>query len=402
MDKLKFNPWDRSRIDAQTPKGVPALQEARRVHLQAVDTRCKAPHDDAEVSTRSNWSSFEGLAETPSDAGSTPRTVHSPKGFGKGSSRKSGSLQNRRPVGLLKVSTAHSEPQDGMRDAHADYERLELIGRSNAAVYKMRCRKTGDLRAAKVCKVDGIDPSKLEYRIMQSFAHPAIPTVFEFYRGTMASAFIMEYIDGGQTLEQLTAEGPLPRADCLRVIHELLEALAYVHEKGVIHFDICLDNIMYIPEDGRLCLIDWNIARKAAPKSNTPMNMTTVFDVTPDEPSTENQLSALTKKLMARRNSDQWSVLSSVESLDCGDYGRKGYRAPPMQEGSAFEQDVYATGVVLKKICTPANCPPEVLDVVQGLLAPPGERSSAQAALDGFDAVVDQLGLELAGVRIRV
>jgi hypothetical protein len=72
----------------------------------------------------------------------------------------------------------------------------------------------------------------------------------------------MEYVPGG-TLRQLLADrGPLPERPALRIALEIAEALAYAHERGIVHRDVKPQNVL-LTVDGHAKVADFGIARTA-------------------------------------------------------------------------------------------------------------------------------------------
>src|SRR3954471_16361498 len=87
------------------------------------------------------------------------------------------------------------------------------------------------------------DPDRMarftrEAQVLASLNHPNIAAI----HGVEERAIVMELVEG-QTLS-----GPLPLDTALSVIHQLIDALEYAHEKGVIHRDLKPANIKVTPE----------------------------------------------------------------------------------------------------------------------------------------------------------
>jgi serine/threonine-protein kinase len=73
------------------------------------------------------------------------------------------------------------------------------------------------------------------------------------------SFIVMERVDGLE-LNRLTSRGPLKATEAVRVAGELLAALEYAHNAGIIHRDIKPSNIM-INRQGQVKILDFGIAR---------------------------------------------------------------------------------------------------------------------------------------------
>ncbi|HEX2778694.1 MAG TPA: protein kinase, partial [Gemmatimonadaceae bacterium] len=62
---------------------------------------------------------------------------------------------------------------------------------------------------------------------------------------------------------RITRDGPWPIDLTVRVLHDVADALAYAHDRGVVHRDIKPDNIMIDRASGRVTVTDFGIARAA-------------------------------------------------------------------------------------------------------------------------------------------
>ena len=97
-----------------------------------------------------------------------------------------------------------------------------------------------------------------EARVAASLWHPNLVDVFDFDAGGEERPFlVMEYVDGASLAERLDAGEEI---DAGRLAHELLSALAYIHDGGVLHRDVKPANVL-IGTDGRARLTDFGIAQ---------------------------------------------------------------------------------------------------------------------------------------------
>jgi serine/threonine-protein kinase len=71
----------------------------------------------------------------------------------------------------------------------------------------------------------------------------------------------MACVDGTTVGKRLHDEGALPVEDAHRIMHQVSDALAYAHARGVIHRDIKPDNILLDRESKRAMVTDFGIAR---------------------------------------------------------------------------------------------------------------------------------------------
>lgn len=101
-----------------------------------------------------------------------------------------------------------------------------------------------------------------EAKTMAEFiGNPNIVRVHSYFEENGTAYFVMEYIVG-KSFQQMIAEkgGKLSWEEAVNVIAPVLNALAAVHSKGIIHRDVTPDNI-YITEDGTVKLLDFGAAR---------------------------------------------------------------------------------------------------------------------------------------------
>lgn len=132
-------------------------------------------------------------------------------------------------------------------------------------VYRARQRSTGMPVALKVLKAKANqafrDRFEGEARALANLAHPNIVGLRNFGVERGQTYIVMEFIEGQTLRAFLKTRPPL---DALRPIYEeLLDALAYAHQRDIIHRDIKPDNIMLQPVGNRLFvrLLDFGLAK---------------------------------------------------------------------------------------------------------------------------------------------
>src|SRR5207249_1961738 len=77
--------------------------------------------------------------------------------------------------------------------------------------------------------------------------------------GVEDRALIMELVDG-PTLAERIAQGALSVDEALPIARQIVEALEYAHERGVVHRDLKPANIKITPE-GRVKVLDFGLAK---------------------------------------------------------------------------------------------------------------------------------------------
>lgn len=89
---------------------------------------------------------------------------------------------------------------------------------------------------------------QLEVDILSALDHPHIVRLYEYYQDSTNIYLIMGLCKGGELLDIVTERArernPIPEAFVARIFHQVLEAIAYCHSKGVMHKDLKFENIM--------------------------------------------------------------------------------------------------------------------------------------------------------------
>jgi serine/threonine protein kinase len=117
----------------------------------------------------------------------------------------------------------------------------------------------GDLESGTNQKNLVITRFKREAQAAGLLSHPNIVSVFE-YGAVQGTAFIaMEYVQG-RSLKEIFARNERFEMDAIvKIMLQILGALAYSHKHGIVHRDIKPSNVMMMP-DGQVKIMDFGIA----------------------------------------------------------------------------------------------------------------------------------------------
>ena len=98
-----------------------------------------------------------------------------------------------------------------------------------------------------------------EYELSICATHPHIVHTYTYITDLeVGEGIIMEYIES-RTLAEYLTENP-PKSERNRIVNELLSAVGYLHQLGVIHNDLKPENILISRADNSLKLIDFGLA----------------------------------------------------------------------------------------------------------------------------------------------
>lgn len=146
------------------------------------------------------------------------------------------------------------------------YEILAPLGAGGMGeVYRARDLRLGREIAIKVLPSEvAANPSRLarferEARTVAGLNHSNIVTLFSIEEEDNIHFLTMELIDG-RTLASLLTPGGLPLARLFDIVVPLVDALVAAHEKGIIHRDLKLGNVM-VTQDGRIKVLDFGLAK---------------------------------------------------------------------------------------------------------------------------------------------
>ncbi len=117
----------------------------------------------------------------------------------------------------------------------------------------------------------GLDRFVDEGRALAMFRHPNIASVIRYIQQNGTAYLVMEF-EEGMDLEHWLASRDRPEEE--RLVHGILvpvlEGLARVHDKGLLHRDIKPDNI-FIRRDGSPVLIDFGASRLHSPEATSKL-----------------------------------------------------------------------------------------------------------------------------------
>lgn len=112
-----------------------------------------------------------------------------------------------------------------------------------------------------------------EGRHLARVEHSNIPTIYDNFSANNTHYLVMAFIEGQSLKDRMpvlsrTSNGretrqPLPHTEIVRIMDDLVSALAATHQQGVFHLDIKPDNIL-IDRMGRTFLVDFGAARQGS------------------------------------------------------------------------------------------------------------------------------------------
>lgn len=123
-----------------------------------------------------------------------------------------------------------------------------------------------------------------EARAVAQLSHPNITQIFDVGEADGRDYIAFELVEG-RTLAARIAERPLTLAELIALALPLADAIAYAHERGVVHRDLKAANVMVTPR-GHAKLLDFGLAKilrddaaqaSASSTSSAPANASTTL-----------------------------------------------------------------------------------------------------------------------------
>ena len=172
------------------------------------------------------------------------------------------------------------------------YELLGIVGAGGmSTVYRAHDERLGRDVAVKILHSqfasdpDFVDRFRQEAEFAAGLsAHPNIVSIFDVGEDGDLHYIVMEIIEGRNLKELIRSEAPLPVERAFRIGQGIASALAFAHQRGLIHRDIKPQNIL-VDSGGSVKVTDFGIARSASADqmTRTGMIMGTAHYISPEQ-----------------------------------------------------------------------------------------------------------------------
>jgi serine/threonine protein kinase len=142
------------------------------------------------------------------------------------------------------------------------------------AIKRIRSELAGTLTAERRFTNEAVAIARL--------SHPNIVQVYDLDTDEHGTFIIMEYVDGETLSSKIERDGPIPSTEGAALAKQLSNALAYAHERGIIHRDVKPSNVL-IDRQNTPKLVDFGLVRYVAESTSrrpptTPGQFLGTFD----------------------------------------------------------------------------------------------------------------------------
>jgi serine/threonine protein kinase len=111
--------------------------------------------------------------------------------------------------------------------------------------------------------------------------HDQIPQLFAFFEENGQFYLVQEFVNGQDLSKEIYPKNKLPEHQVKKLLREILEVLAVVHQQNIIHRDLKPQNIMRRSGDGKIMLIDFGAVKETMMVNAQGQTMLTVAIGTP-------------------------------------------------------------------------------------------------------------------------
>uniref|UniRef100_F6PPJ1 Protein kinase C n=1 Tax=Ciona intestinalis TaxID=7719 RepID=F6PPJ1_CIOIN len=154
-----------------------------------------------------------------------------------------------------------------------DFEMLKVIGRgSYAKVLLVKLKSTDKMYAMKVIKKElvtdeeDIDWVQTEKHVFETASnYPFLVGLHSCFQTPERLFFVIEYVNGGDLMFHMQRQRKLPEEHARFYAAEIVLALHFLHEKGIIYRDLKLDNVL-LDSDGHIKLTDYGMCKEGIRK----------------------------------------------------------------------------------------------------------------------------------------
>src|SRR5216684_3616909 len=179
---------------------------------------------------------------------------------------------------MREKQSPNRQEQSLPRFGNYDLERRIDIGGMGEVYFAHQRSAFGRPVAIKIIRSDLVHDRTARARFLREaevsahLKHEHILSLFEFGEDQGRLFLVTPYIEGG-TLARRLKSGPLSLAEVHQLFTPLVQAIAYIHRRGVIHRDLKPTNILLDEQDGQIYvrLIDFGIATVQGHAASPPL-----------------------------------------------------------------------------------------------------------------------------------
>ena len=175
-----------------------------------------------------------------------------------------------------------------------EYDILKQLGKGGyGKVYRVKNKKTGEIRACKQLSklnIDDLEKFQREIDILMKADHPNIIKLYEYFESKNNFYLVMEECNGGELfdkiIEHIDNDEMYTEKEAAEIIMEIMSAIEYCHNNGICHRDLKPENLLYFKKgdekDNPIKIIDFGLSQKIDIKKILSSKVGTAYYVSPE------------------------------------------------------------------------------------------------------------------------
>ncbi|KAI5800737.1 kinase-like domain-containing protein [Pyronema domesticum] len=158
----------------------------------------------------------------------------------------------------------HGQPSS--YDKKALYKMGKTLGAGTYGIVREADGPTGKCAVKIILKKNVKGNEQMVYDellLLQKLNHPHIVAFRDWFESRDKYYIVTQLATGGELFDRICDYGKFTEKDAARIIHEVLDAVSYLHANNIVHRDLKPENLLYLTKDANssLVLADFGIAK---------------------------------------------------------------------------------------------------------------------------------------------
>jgi len=148
------------------------------------------------------------------------------------------------------------------------YDLKDVLGTGAFSQVRLaESKEDGQMYAIKIIDKKALkgkeDSLENEIRVLKRLDHRNVVKLLEAYESRSCVYLVMELVTGGELFDRIVEKGSYSEKDAADLIKQVLSAVAYMHDQGVVHRDLKPENLLYYsPEaDSKIMISDFGLSK---------------------------------------------------------------------------------------------------------------------------------------------
>lgn len=148
------------------------------------------------------------------------------------------------------------------------YDLKDVLGTGAFSQVRLaESKEDGNMYAVKIIDKKALkgkeDSLENEIRVLKRLDHRNVVKLLEAYESRTCVYLVMQLVTGGELFDRIVEKGSYSEKDAADLIKQVLSAVAYMHEEGVVHRDLKPENLLYYsPEpDSKIMISDFGLSK---------------------------------------------------------------------------------------------------------------------------------------------